>query len=84
MIIQNASEDGTTDLTFTVSKADYKKAIALVEKTASAIQATACMGTAIKMRRNYDAPISWVAAPEWVPTASQPVHGLVLTAVQAG
>jgi aspartate kinase len=39
MIIQNASEDGTTDLTFTVSKADYKKAIALVEKTASAIQA---------------------------------------------
>ena len=39
MIIQNASEDGTTDLTFTVSKADYKKAISLVEKTASAIQA---------------------------------------------
>ena len=25
MIIQNASEDGTTDLTFTVSKADHKK-----------------------------------------------------------
>ena len=39
MIIQNASDDGTTDLTFTVPKADYKKAIALVEKTASAIQA---------------------------------------------
>jgi len=39
MIIQNASEDGTTDLTFTVAKADYKKAISLVEKTASAIQA---------------------------------------------
>ena len=39
MIIQNASEDGTTDLTFTVSKADYKKAISLVEKTASVIQA---------------------------------------------
>ncbi len=39
MIIQNASEDGTTDLTFTVPKADYKKAIALVEKTASVIQA---------------------------------------------
>ena len=32
MIIQNASEDGTTDLTFTVPKADYKKAISLVEK----------------------------------------------------
>lgn len=39
MIIQNASEDGTTDLTFTVPKADYKKAMALVEKTASAIHA---------------------------------------------
>lgn len=39
MIIQNASADGTTDLTFTVPKADYKKAIALVEKTASTIQA---------------------------------------------
>ncbi len=39
MIIQNASEDGTTDLTFTVPKADYKKALSLVEKTASAIQA---------------------------------------------
>ncbi|MDP6560056.1 MAG: aspartate kinase, partial [Candidatus Binatia bacterium] len=32
MIIQNASEDGTTDLTFTVPKADYKQAISLVEK----------------------------------------------------
>lgn len=39
MIIQNASEDGTTDLTFTVPKADYKKAIALVEKSAPALQA---------------------------------------------
>jgi len=39
MIIQNASEDGTTDLTFTVPKADYKKALSLVEKTASVIQA---------------------------------------------
>jgi aspartate kinase len=39
MIIQNASEDGTTDLTFTVPKADYKKAFSLVEKTASLIQA---------------------------------------------
>ena len=27
MIIQNASEDGTTDLTFTVPKADHKKAL---------------------------------------------------------
>ena len=39
MIIQNASEDGTTDLTFTVPKADYKKAISLVEKTAPEIRA---------------------------------------------
>lgn len=39
MIIQNASEDGTTDLTFTVPKADYKKAVSLVEKTASGVQA---------------------------------------------
>ena len=39
MIIQNASADGTTDLTFTVSKADYKKALSIVEKTAPAISA---------------------------------------------
>src|SRR5712692_8128121 len=39
MIIQNASAAGTTDLTFTVPKADYKKAIALVENMASSIQA---------------------------------------------
>jgi aspartate kinase len=32
MIIQNASEDGTTDLTFTVPKADHKKALMIVEK----------------------------------------------------
>jgi aspartate kinase len=31
MIIQNASEDGTTDLTFTVPKADHKKALGIVE-----------------------------------------------------
>jgi aspartate kinase len=39
MIIQNASEDGTTDLTFTVPKADYKQAIALVEKSAPVLDA---------------------------------------------
>jgi aspartate kinase len=39
MIIQNASEDGTTDLTFTVSKADHKKALSIVEKTASIVEA---------------------------------------------
>ena len=39
MIIQNASEDGTTDLTFTVPKADHKKALAIVEKTAQIVKA---------------------------------------------
>jgi aspartate kinase len=39
MIIQNVSEDGTTDLTFTVPKADHKKALAIVEKTARAVNA---------------------------------------------
>ncbi|MPZ77388.1 MAG: aspartate kinase [Deltaproteobacteria bacterium] len=39
MIIQNASADGTTDLTFTVSKGDYKRALSIVEKTAPAIAA---------------------------------------------
>ena len=33
MIIQNASEDGTTDLTFTVPKADHKQALKIMEKT---------------------------------------------------
>ena len=37
MIIQNVSEDGTTDLTFTVPKADHKKALGIVEKTAAAV-----------------------------------------------
>jgi aspartate kinase len=39
MIIQNASEDGTTDLTFTVSKADHKKARAIVESVLPALHA---------------------------------------------
>jgi aspartate kinase len=39
MIIQNAGDDGTTDLTFTVPKADQKKAMRLVEQTAARIQA---------------------------------------------
>jgi aspartate kinase len=39
MIIQNASEDGTTDLTFTVPKADHKKALAIVEKIAKTVNA---------------------------------------------
>lgn len=39
MIIQNASEDGTTDLTFTVPKADHKKALVIVEKMLPDLQA---------------------------------------------
>ena len=39
MIIQNASEDGTTDMTFTVPKADHKKALSIVEKSLPALHA---------------------------------------------
>ena len=39
MIIQNASEDGTTDLTFTVPKADHKKALSIMEKALPAVHA---------------------------------------------
>ena len=39
MIIQNVSEDGTTDLTFTVPKADHKKALGIVERTAAVVNA---------------------------------------------
>jgi aspartate kinase len=41
MIIQNASEDGLTDLTFTVPKGDQKKALSLVEALAQEIGARA-------------------------------------------
>jgi aspartate kinase len=39
MIIQNSSADGSTDITFTVPKADMKKALKLVRKVAEEIQA---------------------------------------------
>jgi aspartate kinase len=39
MIIQNASEDGTTDVTFTVAKPDHKKALAIVEKMVPVLKA---------------------------------------------
>jgi aspartate kinase len=39
MIIQNASADGTTDLTFTVPKADFRQALGLIEANAVAIGA---------------------------------------------
>jgi len=39
MIIQNASADGTTDLTFTVPKADFRQALGLIEANAAKIGA---------------------------------------------
>src|SRR6184192_1819116 len=39
MIIQNASADGTTDLTFTVARGDYAKARGLLEATAGEVGA---------------------------------------------
>lgn len=39
MIIQNASEDGYTDLTFTVPRADYQKALGMVREVAGEIGA---------------------------------------------
>ncbi|GIW39716.1 MAG: aspartokinase [Candidatus Binatia bacterium] len=39
MIIQNVSEDGFTDVTFTVPKADYAKALALIQEVSREIGA---------------------------------------------
>jgi len=39
MIIQNASEEGFTDLTFTVARADYQKALSMVKEVAGQIGA---------------------------------------------
>ena len=44
MIIQNASADGTTDLTFTVPRDDYGKARALLDGIARDIGASAVRG----------------------------------------
>ena len=44
MIIQNASADGTTDLTFTVPRGDYDKARGLVEASAREIGAQGVAG----------------------------------------
>ena len=44
MIIQNASADGTTDLTFTVPRGDYDKARALLDATAREIGAQGVAG----------------------------------------
>jgi len=39
MIVQNVSEDGLTDFTFTVAQADLKRALAISKETADAISA---------------------------------------------
>jgi len=39
MIVQNVSEAGLTDFTFTVTKSDFKKALAITRETAKAIDA---------------------------------------------
>lgn len=44
MIIQNASQDGITDLTFTVPKVDYPKVLPLVEKQAKKMGAKEVRG----------------------------------------
>jgi aspartate kinase len=45
MIVQNVAPDGaTTDFTFTVHRNDYKKALAILEKTASAMGAKEVTG----------------------------------------
>jgi aspartate kinase len=44
MIIQNLSQDGTTDLTFTVAQADYRRALTLAEQVGREIGAAAVDG----------------------------------------
>jgi aspartate kinase len=44
MIIQNVSEDGHTDMTFTVPKGDFKKAMALVKKAGEEMGAKGVAG----------------------------------------
>jgi aspartate kinase len=39
MIVQNVSEAGLTDFTFTVTKADFKKALAVTRETAKEVNA---------------------------------------------
>ncbi len=44
MIIQNTSEDGITDMTFTVPKVDFKKAMQLAKEAADKIEAKKVLG----------------------------------------
>lgn len=44
MIVQNVGQDNTTDLTFTVHRDDYEKALSILKKTAKKIGAKAVSG----------------------------------------
>ncbi len=44
MIVQNVGADGTTDFTFTVHRADYKKALEILARTAKALGAREVSG----------------------------------------
>ena len=44
VIIQNVSQDGTTDFSFTVNRGDYDKAMALLQKTAEKLKARGVVG----------------------------------------
>lgn len=44
MIVQNISQDAHTDLTFTVSKEDYKRGLKIVQETAGQIEAKDVVG----------------------------------------
>jgi len=44
MILQNASSDGSTDLTFTVPKGDYRRALEIAQKAADEMQARGVEG----------------------------------------
>lgn len=45
MIVQNVSEDGTTDFTFTVHRNDYQKALKLLTELANELNAGGVSGT---------------------------------------
>lgn len=45
MIVQNVSEDGTTDFTFTVNKTDYQKAQRVLNQVADELKARSVTGT---------------------------------------
>jgi aspartate kinase len=47
MIIQNLSQDGTTDLTFTVPRGDYKRALSIAQGSASELGASVAGDTEI-------------------------------------